>query len=130
MRADPAIRKSLLSRMVVLVLGSTVLCFLGMMVLVFIEAQSEILTDLREESQALADSYTGGMGREFQRFAHLAGAVARGLEIMPDPSLPQAGSVLQAVLLHFQEIEAVHLDVSPGPGGAGSRSASVAPGTP
>jgi len=102
--------------MVVLVLGSTVLCFLGMMVLVFIEAQSEILTDLREESQALADSYTGGMGREFQRFAHLAGAVARGLEIMPDPSLPQAGSVLQAVLLHFQEIEAVHLDVSPGPG--------------
>jgi len=117
MRADPAIRKSLLSRMVVLVLGSTVLCFLGMMVLVFIEAQSEILTDLREESQALADSYTGGMGREFQRFAHLAGAVARGLEIMPDPSLPQAGSVLQAVLLHFQEIEAVHLDVSPGPGG-------------
>jgi len=116
MPADPAIRKSLLSRMVVLVLGSTVLCFLGMMVLVFIEAQSEILSDLKEESQALADSYTDGMGREFQRFAHLAGAVARGLEIMSDPSLPQADRVLQALLLHFQEIEAVHLDVSPGPG--------------
>ncbi len=116
MPANPAVRKSLLSRMVILVLGSTVLCFLGMMVLVLLEAQSEILTDLREESQALADSYTDGMGREFLRFAHLAGAVARGLEIMPDPSLPQAGSVLQAVLLHFQEIEAVHLDVAPGPG--------------
>ena len=130
MRADPAIRKSLLSRMVVLVLGSTVLCFLGMMVLVFIEAQSEILTDLREESQALADSYTGGLGRESQRFAHRAGAVARGLEIMPDRPCPRPAASFRPSCCTFRRSRPSTSTCPQGPGGAGSRSASVAPGTP